>query len=63
MSRTFQLRLVRERNPILIVADTDQDAMAQMREISKISKKPVLSFMEVFERPSRFNQQFARIFQ
>jgi hypothetical protein len=63
MSRTFQLRLLHERNPILIVADTDADAMAQMRDITKASGKRVFSFVEVFTPPSRFNQQFARIFQ
>lgn len=63
MSRTFQLRLQGEHKPILIVADTDADAMCQMREISKIARKRVFSFIEVFERPSKFNQQFAQIFQ
>lgn len=63
MSRTFKLRLQGEHKPILIVADTDADAMCQMREISKASKKRVFSFIEVFRAPSRFNAQFAQIFQ
>ena len=62
MCRTFQLLLLGEREPILIVADTDVDAMAQMREAKKSTGKKVVSFIEVFEMPRQFEQSFNNIF-
>lgn len=62
MSRTFHLNLAGERNPILIVTDTDEDAMCQMREAKQATGKKVVSFFEVFEMPRSFEQQFANIF-
>jgi hypothetical protein len=62
MSRKFKLRLTGERNHILIVADTDKDAMAQMRELKRRTNTKVVSFFEVFERPPLFEQQFNNIF-
>ncbi len=62
MCRKFQLRLVGEREPILIVADTDVDAMSQMKGIKQKSGKKVASFVEVYKIPTRFKQQFNNIF-
>lgn len=62
MSRTFHLNLSGERNPILIVADTDDDAMAQAKEAKQETGKKVVSFFEVFEMPCSFEQQFSNIF-
>jgi hypothetical protein len=60
--RKFRLQLTNEREPILIVADTDKDAMAQMRELKRHTKANVISFVEVFEMPPKFNRQFNNIF-
>ena len=62
MSRKFQLRLLGEREPTLIVADTDEDAMCQMREATQATGKKVVSFFEVFEMPKSFERQFENIF-
>lgn len=50
MCRTFQLKLLGENQPILIVADTDEDAMAKLKEAKQVTGKKVISFFEVFER-------------
>jgi len=60
--RKFRLQLTNEREPILIVADTDRDAMAQMRELKRHTRANVVSFFEVFDSLPRFEQQFNNIF-
>ena len=60
--RKFRLQLTNEREPILIVADTDRDAMAQMRELKRHTRANVVSFFEVFDMPPKFNRQFNNIF-
>ena len=62
MARKFRLQLTNEREPILIVADTDKDAMAQMKELKRHTKANVVSFFEVFDMPPKFNRQFNNIF-
>lgn len=62
MARQFKLQLSGNEGSILIVADTDKDAMAQMRELKRHTRTKVVSFFEVREPCPKFEQQFNNIF-
>lgn len=51
MSRIFQLRLLGEHQATFIVADTDEDAIAQAREAKKATGKIVMSFFDIAKQP------------